>query len=459
MSASPVTDGARKTRTAVLYQNATCDITLLDIPTSIAVAQGRDDVLLSTAPLEEPFVIHNEPKTQHAKKNHTYYSSNPRHAEYKATIETALDQIQSHVSGPWCCPRKLMTQVPKARNDGDMEIDDPEKDLNTRLREWSQSKGEEEPFDFEKMMASLAEGTDVTLDASVAHRWLMSYIPAGDMAEGDESVLPKEPWTSSFYNPDGHAVNLTVSENPTQSGSTSQGYHFRIPARSSLFLSDSAHSDAFRASFRELTEEYVLPRHFDFILLDPPWPSGSAKRKGHYEQIGGMPYMKRLLKKMDIENYIEHNGLVGIWITNKDSLREHVLGQGGLFEQWNVGFIEEWIWIKTTVKGEPMFSIDSDWRKPYEILLLGRAAPNTWTAVEAAPEIKKRVIAAVPDVHSRKPCLKELIEPYMPDRKDYGALEIFSRYLVSGWTSWGNEVIKFNWDKYWIPACGEYMVD
>lgn len=444
-------------RTAILYQNESCDTTLIDIPTSIAVGQGRPHAtLLSTPPLEVPFVIHNEPKNPKAKEKHAYYTS-PLHDEYKATIEGALAKLHDQVSPlPWCLPRTLMTQAPDSRDH--MDIDDPEKELDARLREWSAaaSKGDEEQlFDFERMMASLGTSSDATSTETVSHPWLVSYRPAGQTSEGQkesesEPAAQEEPWMSTFYNPDDHALELTIRENKPQSTRGAE-YRFNIPLRSSLFLSDSTHSDAFRASFREMTEEYVLPRHFDFILLDPPWPSGSAKRKGNYEQVGGMPYMKKVLARMDIDNYIEHDGLVGIWITNNRSARDIVLGPGGLFERWNVGLIEEWIWIKTTVKGEPMFSLESQWRKPYEVLLLGRAAPNSWTTMAPAPEIKKRVIAAVPDVHSRKPCLKELIEPFMPDQNDYAALEIFSRYLVAGWTSWGNEVLKFNWNQYWAP--------
>lgn len=440
-------------RTAILYQNAERDITLIDIPTSIAVAQGNLENLLSTAPLKDPIPITNEPKTKKAREKHSYYASNPLHVEYKAAVETALATIGGHVKGPWCLPRKVMTQVPKPRK-GDMDVDDPEKELDARLREWSAdaSKGEDDAFDFQKMMASLGATSDpdATSTETVTHKWLMSYMPARGAVEEtqNDSFAPNtEPWTSSFYNSNGHAVDLTISENPPKSGKAT--YQFRIPPRSSLFLSDSTHSDAFRTSFREITEEFTLPRHFDFILLDPPWPSGSVRRKGNYEQVGGMPHMMKQLAKMDVDNYIEHNGLVGIWITNKDSLRTHILGPGGLFERWNIGLIEEWIWIKTTTKGEPMFNIDSEWRKPYETLLLGRAAPNSWTTMAPALEIKKRVIAAVPDIHSRKPCLKELVEQFLPEPNYYCALEIFSRYLVSGWTSWGNEVIKFNWDKYW----------
>lgn len=165
-----------------------------------------------------------------------------------------------------------------------------------------------------------------------------------------------------------------------------------------------------------------------------------------------MPYIKKMLLNMDIDSYIEHNALVGIWITNKESLRSHILGAGGLFEAWNVGLIEEWIWVKTTTAGEPIFDIDSISRKPYEVFLLGRAAPNAWTTMAPAPIIKRKVIAAVPDVHSRKPCLKTLLEECMPDKDDYSALEIFSRHLVSGWMSWGNEAFRYNNDQYWTSS-------
>jgi N6-adenosine-specific RNA methylase IME4 len=225
-----------------------------------------------------------------------------------------------------------------------------------------------------------------------------------------------------------------------------------------MFLSDSTASEAFRTSFRALTAEYTLPRHFDLVLLDPPWPNRSAKRKAAYEQVGGMPYLKKMLRNMDIDTYLEHNALVGVWITNKAALRDHVLGPGGLFETWNVGLVEEWVWIKTTTKGHAMFDIDTALRKPYEILLLGRAAPNSWTTMAHSGHVKRRVIAAVPDIHSRKPCLKELLEPYLLDPRDYCALEVFSRYLVSGWTSWGNEVLKFNWDEYWVEGASSAEV-
>jgi N6-adenosine-specific RNA methylase IME4 len=454
---------------ALLYRNEEGDVILIDIPTSIATAQGRSDILLSTTPLEEPISLLEEPNSTKAKTkvkagegagaDHLQYNpSEDRHAEYKHIITRALAEIRHHVSGHWCMPRKLMIQLPKSGK-GDMQIDNAEKELEARLREWvalAESKGDDTAFDLQKMMASLGAGD---LDANAkreAQQWSMSYRPAhelkGDLqrdnfSDPEEVETSQEPWMSSFHNPEKHALDLTIFDD--QLGQEAPWYSFTIPPRATFFLSDSMHPDIFRASFRKLTDEFTLPRHFDLVLLDPPWPNRSAKRKGTYEQVGGMPHMRKMLLRMNIDNYIEHNAVVGIWITNKEAVREHVLGPGGLFEIWNVGLFEEWIWVKTTVHGEPMFDMHSVSRKPYEILLLGRAAPNSWTTMRAAPVIKQKVIAAVPDVHSRKPCLKPLLEPYMPTTYEYSALEIFSRHLVSGWTSWGNEVLKYNSSQYW----------
>jgi N6-adenosine-specific RNA methylase IME4 len=159
-----------------------------------------------------------------------------------------------------------------------------------------------------------------------------------------------------------------------------------------------------------------------------------------------------LLLNTHLEILTEDQCLVGIWITNKPSIRDLVVGENGIFDCWGIEFVEEWIWLKTTVHGEPVTPLDGIWRKPYEMLLLGRRRQkNKHRPDDRTPslDIKRRVILGVPDLHSRKPCLKILIEPMMVKPTDYRALEVFARHLVAGWWSWGDECIKFNWDSYW----------
>ena len=63
-----------------------------------------------------------------------------------------------------------------------------------------------------------------------------------------------------------------------------------------------------------------------------------------------------------------------------------------------------------------------------------------------------RFLVSVPGYHSQKPCLKEFIEPLLVDHTHYQALEIFARNLTAGWCSWGNEVLKYNWEARWTKV-------
>lgn len=140
--------------------------------------------------------------------------------------------------------------------------------------------------------------------------------------------------------------------------------------------------------------------------------------------------------------------LVAVWITNKQAIRETVLGQNGLFETWGIDLIEEWLWLKTTVYGEPVSELSAVWRKPYEVLLVGRKRGHLLPcAAVPREELRSRVVISVPDLHSRKPCLKKLIEHFLPEQ--HRVLEVFARHLVSGWWSWGDECLKFNWQGFW----------
>lgn len=191
------------------------------------------------------------------------------------------------------------------------------------------------------------------------------------------------------------------------------------------------------------------PGQFDFIVMDPPWNNRSAKRSGRYDTMHQKRTPLDSLQDM-LGKHIAPQGLIACWITNRVGARTRTLQA---FEAWGVDLMEEWAWLKTTATGIPMTEIHGLLRKPYEILLLGK---QTDFFIERRDEkrsskyeIRKRVIVAVPDLHSRKPSLKELIEPLMPNPAEYRALEIFGRHLTAGWWSWGNEAMKHNCVRFW----------
>jgi N6-adenosine-specific RNA methylase IME4 len=232
------------------------------------------------------------------------------------------------------------------------------------------------------------------------------------------------------YNPSAKCTKLVVDQ-----------YTFQILPRCAFLLSD-VNRPGTRISY---PPNQPLPTLFDFILLDPPWSNRSVRRAKTYrtaENQSEDPF--RCVLKM-LPAQLKSNGLVGVWVTNKATIRLLVLDA---LHQHGFQLDQEWIWMKTTVQGEPVTPLDGLWRRPYEVLLLFRRKQRQ-QHLDATSPVPHRVFVSVPSHHSQKPCLKEFIEPLLDDGNDYQALEVFARNLTAGWFSWGNDVLKFNWEGYW----------
>jgi N6-adenosine-specific RNA methylase IME4 len=215
--------------------------------------------------------------------------------------------------------------------------------------------------------------------------------------------------------------------------------HAKIPPRSTVLQGSIA-------STLEIFTSTAPP--FDFIVLDPPWPNRSARRKKSYGIAYGMNDIKTLLSLLPIQPSLSKEGFVAVWVTNKTAFRDMLLEKGGFFENWGIRLFEEWIWLKITSGGEPICPLNSKWRKPYEVLLIGRRIVNE--DMTEGPEVKRRVLIAVPDLHSRKPNIGSLIEQVTGRVEGtYEALEIFARNLTAGWWGWGDEALKFQMSKNW----------
>ncbi|KAI2624731.1 MT-A70-domain-containing protein [Xylaria nigripes] len=189
---------------------------------------------------------------------------------------------------------------------------------------------------------------------------------------------------------------------------------------------------------------------FDLIVLDPPWPSRSVKRKtDSYTTVYNVEDARRLLLQIPITSRLKRNGLVAIWITNKAAILDLLVAPGGVFAQWDLEPIGEWTWVKVTSAGEPVLDVNSTWRKPWERLLIARERGSLISVPSA------KVMLGVPDIHSRKPNLRGLFEEILPE--GYLGLEVFARNLTAGWWGWGNEVFFFQQQHHWVavPEKGE----
>ncbi|KAK1597392.1 MT-A70-domain-containing protein [Colletotrichum navitas] len=198
-------------------------------------------------------------------------------------------------------------------------------------------------------------------------------------------------------------------------------------------------------SIQETREAFLstAPR-FDLIVLDPPWPNKSARRKtGGYSTAYGLKETRALLDQIPVAGHLAEGGLVAIWVTNKATLVDLLTSPRGVLASWGLEVAAEWVWVKITTRGEPVLDPGSVWRKPWERLIVARRRGDN-------RRVPQRVIAAVPDVHSRKPNLRHLFDDQLP--RGYLGLEVFARNLTAGWWGWGNEVLRFQESRHWI-AC------
>jgi len=437
----------------ILWQNTDHTVTLIDIARSIESAQGTlqqqcNDHLLSVQPLEAPFPS-NEPKSEGARAKLASNSVDQKlHRGYAYALNDALKQVREHYEGDWCLARPSVQERPRVMKKRKLDHACILTDQTLGNRTDSPVPGivSELPEDVLQCLARPGE----TADHSYHLRLHRDQTP---------SIDPSEAFDDNRYVANTGTTQTTLE---VEQAATGSAYHFRIPPRSSFYLGDCSDARSFRTAVRHQAYETETRKNFDFILLDPPWPNRSVKRTHRtagstYATVATLDDLRNLLLGMDLDMLMAEDCLVGMWITNRPALRELVLGEGGVFDCWGVELTEEWVWLKTTIHGEPVTRLDALWRKPYEMLLLGRRRRASVPTPTGGEEVKRRVLISVPDLHSRKPCLKELIEPMMPDRNDYKALEVFARYLVAGWCSWGDECIKFNWEGYW--KLGEDVAD
>ena len=413
---------------SILYQNKAQTVTLIDIPLSISLSQGTPDhpsthLLYSAPPLEKPHPSL-EPRSIKAKQRVQERLSDPAltlPSFPSDWLSQGLAAIRAERPQPFCLERRIKeNQVQQGRshlfeeNTRESEIKIPERCTSA----WREPQG--------------------------------PLILSSSASIEEHGILQ----ASQLMN----KVIRNVSTRPVLVRVGPSYRNYSIPPFSVFMLSNVGHREAshFSKMATKLLPEPSLsaaPGQFDFILLDPPWENRSVRRSKTYasrrkadedpmQVLGGM-----------LGKHMAPGALVACWITNKASVRDAALRA---FERWGLELVEEWAWLKITVHGEPICDLDGSMRRPYETVLVGKLVDDTFGRFDdfiSAKATTRRLIVAVPDLHSRKPCLKEIIEPMMRDKSGYRALEIFARNLTAGWWSWGNEVLNYNWKGHWIEGC------
>ncbi|KAL9131257.1 MAG: hypothetical protein Q9175_006808 [Cornicularia normoerica] len=442
-------------RTPILYQNPSKTLTLLDIPTSIAHAQGTvdrpgNDQIYASPPLQTPYPS-TEPKTEQAKVNvlRTKTPSGAGVAFPKALLQRELKEIAEHwhSEGDWCLPRKISPLIPGRQSKKRKADDNIDQALSSQKRDSKHAPTA-------VLAASKVESEEkLSLPfASTEPEFKIPGTETGVRSIEEPLILSSESTPKSFTCSRIRIITDRLVRNPYPTPVSLQcsGVNYKIPPNAKFLLSKIGEPTAPAFSMAALTmypssSATAGPGQLDFVLLDPPWENRSVRRSARYDTMhDSNPIV--VLRAM-LGQHIAPGALVACWTTNKASVRDTALET---FQAWDVQLVEEWAWLKTTVGGLPITQIGGLWRKPYEVLLLGRKGSDE--AQESDNEVRRRVIVAVPDLHSRKPHLKALIEPFLPGT--YRALEVFARNLTAEWWSWGDEVLKHNWEGHWYTHEG-----
>ncbi|XP_053427153.1 N(6)-adenine-specific methyltransferase METTL4 isoform X2 [Nycticebus coucang] len=213
---------------------------------------------------------------------------------------------------------------------------------------------------------------------------------------------------------------------------TLMGQKYLLPPKSSFLLSDIS-------CMQPLLN---CTKIFDIIVIDPPWQNKSVKRSNRYGYLSPLQ-----IKQIPIPKLAAPNCLIVTWVTNRQKHLRFVKEE--LYPSWSVEVVAEWHWVKF-LAGAGFEPATSDVWGQCPTPLSHRHHPldrNADTTVLPIPDHK--LIVSVPCIlHSHKPPLAEVLKDYIKPAGE--CLELFARNLQPGWTSWGNEVLKFQHVNYFV---------
>lgn len=235
----------------------------------------------------------------------------------------------------------------------------------------------------------------------------------------DETTIPEQDLLSCVTENNSNCAKIVVL----------MGQKYLVPPRSSFLLSDISC----------LQPLLNYKKKYDVIVIDPPWENKSVKRSNRYSYLSSWQ-----IKQIPVSMLAAPDCLVVTWVTNRQKHLRFVKDE--LYPHWSVKTLAEWHWVKITRYGEFVLPLDSFHKKPYEVLILGRVQGNIKEARRKSEDLlpvpEHKLIVSIPcSLHSHKPPLTAVLAEFI--KPDVECLELFARNLQPGWTSWGNEVLKF----------------
>lgn len=410
----------------VIFAALAENVFVVDIPTSIAYGQKSTQRLTSCTPLRKPYPSL-EPKSGKVRgrvEQRQNAAEMNRDAQIAAIVIDALATAGQGRLEAFCHERTVRWPAV-----------DEEQDSNRSKRKRLGPEAEREVVRTQDKHATVdPEHIDAVL------KWLAQ-------AESADAVSVEASNDSQ----------LLIIPSHSSGSNMAKALRFKIPPRSGFangkLVSTASTLTALSTFLSHCSHDQDTK--FQLLLLDPPWPNRSARRSSTYSTYArdshatSLDELRDSLLQLGLEDVLAPSAYVAIWITNRPAVREAALD---LLAAWGAELQEEWVWTKVTEDGRPVSDPNGVWRKPWEVLLIGRRGAPKPT------NVRSRVIFGVSDLHSRKPCFKPLFERLLPGMavdasgNSKPALELFARYMVADWLSWGDEALKYQWDGWWVDS-------
>ena len=138
-------------------------------------------------------------------------------------------------------------------------------------------------------------------------------------------------------------------------------------------------------------------QRYSCILLDPPWNNKSVRRSSSYSTLPPSALLSLPIRQLLRDDI----GLVAVWVTNSSRFQHFVKHE--LFDRWNVEYLATWFWVKITSSGHLVGPLESEHRKPFEPLILGRIKSKSVPPRVTSVVQDQQLIWSMPAQHSRKP--------------------------------------------------------
>ncbi|KAL1501411.1 hypothetical protein ABEB36_006735 [Hypothenemus hampei] len=189
------------------------------------------------------------------------------------------------------------------------------------------------------------------------------------------------------------------------------------------------------------SSSYIFPQNCQFYY--PPWWNKYIRRKRKKTPHAYNMMYDCDLKQLALEDLLTDDGIIVVWCTNSPQHLNYLINE--IFVKWKVRLVAKWFWIKVTINGEPICDFSRPpGKQPFEQILIAKKGGEN----ELIPTDGKLIVSIPSAIHSHKPPLIEVLKPFLPDNPS--CLEVFARYLLPNWTSYGNEVLKFQHESFYL---------